>query len=282
MDLQKTGSFIAQARKAKGLTQKELAKLIGVTDKAVSRWETGTGFPEVSCLEPLADALEVSVLELLRGEYCEGDTVSVSSVDISMREALHVLNTGVKRGLVKVDTWFRRICAALVILLLLLLCLNLIFGFISRQISDERYLTWDGITGETLYTHQVAEESTMYMIYDHDAQTLHLAMINHTPFFFSRYKQVVLESTFSIPEWKILEYYTENENCNDMMYRVDIFIPQMRAGSFYFEYLILGAAKDQSVLSGFDLMYEKEVDGGIIYCAVTENRPGLDMFFPKK
>ena len=68
MDTQKTGLFICLLRKQKGLTQAELAERIGVTDKAVSRWETGKGFPDVSLLSPLAEALGTSVTELLAGE----------------------------------------------------------------------------------------------------------------------------------------------------------------------------------------------------------------------
>ena len=68
MDTQKTGHFICLLRKQRGLTQAELAARIGVTDKAVSRWETGKGFPDVSLLPPLAEALGTSVTELLAGE----------------------------------------------------------------------------------------------------------------------------------------------------------------------------------------------------------------------
>ena len=68
MDTQKTGTFLCILRKQKGLTQSQLAERIGVTDKAVSRWETGKGFPDVSLLQPLAEALDTSVTELLAGE----------------------------------------------------------------------------------------------------------------------------------------------------------------------------------------------------------------------
>ena len=68
MDTQKTGHFICLLRKQRGLTQAELAARIGVTDKAVSRWEPGKGFPDVSLLPPLAQALGTSVTELLAGE----------------------------------------------------------------------------------------------------------------------------------------------------------------------------------------------------------------------
>lgn len=71
----KTGAFIAQLRKEHHLTQKELAEKINVTDKAISRWETGKGLPEVSLLIPLADTLHVSVNELLTGERVEQDKI---------------------------------------------------------------------------------------------------------------------------------------------------------------------------------------------------------------
>lgn len=68
MDTQKFGAFIAQCRKEKSMTQSELAAKIMVTDKAVSRWERGKGFPDINLLLPLAEALEVSVLELMHSE----------------------------------------------------------------------------------------------------------------------------------------------------------------------------------------------------------------------
>lgn len=71
MDHQKTGLFIGALRREKGWTQKELADRLGVTDKAVSRWETGKGLPDVSLLRPLGDTLGVSVNELLAGEAVE-------------------------------------------------------------------------------------------------------------------------------------------------------------------------------------------------------------------
>lgn len=71
MDASKTGKLIAAKRKEKGLTQKELAEKIGVTDKAVSKWETGRGMPDVSVLEKLAEELEVTVSEILNGSEVE-------------------------------------------------------------------------------------------------------------------------------------------------------------------------------------------------------------------
>ena len=68
MDAEKFGAFIAAARKEKNMTQKALAGKLHVTDKAVSRWERGLGFPDIHTIEPLAEALGVTLLELLHAE----------------------------------------------------------------------------------------------------------------------------------------------------------------------------------------------------------------------
>ena len=68
MDQTVTGKFIKEIRKERGLTQKELAEKTGVSEKAVSKWETGRGFPDTGLILPLAEALQVSVNELLSGQ----------------------------------------------------------------------------------------------------------------------------------------------------------------------------------------------------------------------
>lgn len=60
--------LIATRRKEKGMTQKQLGSKLGVTDKVVSKWERGNGQPDINFLEPLAEALEVTISELLKGK----------------------------------------------------------------------------------------------------------------------------------------------------------------------------------------------------------------------
>lgn len=67
MDRYVTGAMIRRLREGRGMTQGELARLVDVGDKAVSRWECGRGYPDITLLEPLASALGVSVAELLAG-----------------------------------------------------------------------------------------------------------------------------------------------------------------------------------------------------------------------
>lgn len=80
MNAKKFGSFVAASRKEKGLTQLELASKLQVTDKAISRWERGIGFPDIGILEPLAEALGVTVLELLKSENLEQQDISAEDV----------------------------------------------------------------------------------------------------------------------------------------------------------------------------------------------------------
>ena len=68
MDRYVTGAMIKRLREAQNLTQLQLAERLCVSDKAVSKWETGRGYPDITLIEPLAAALGVSVIELLSGE----------------------------------------------------------------------------------------------------------------------------------------------------------------------------------------------------------------------
>lgn len=68
MDLLKTGNLIATLRKEAGLTQKEVAQKLGISPKAVSKWETGHGFPDVSLISNLSKLFQVDISKLLEGE----------------------------------------------------------------------------------------------------------------------------------------------------------------------------------------------------------------------
>ena len=69
IDNEKFGVFLAQLRKQKGFTQKELAQKLFVSDKAVSKWERGLSMPDIALLSPLANLFSVTITELLSGQY---------------------------------------------------------------------------------------------------------------------------------------------------------------------------------------------------------------------
>ena len=71
-----TGATIKQLRECRKLTQAELAEGIGVSSKTVSKWETAKGFPDITLLQPLAQALGISVIELMNGQYISNQNTS--------------------------------------------------------------------------------------------------------------------------------------------------------------------------------------------------------------
>ncbi len=92
MDKERTGQLITELRKEKGLTQKQLADALNVTDKAVSKWERGLSFPDISMLEPLSELLDVSIMEILAGERQTGDGT------LTREEAQDLINASVELG----------------------------------------------------------------------------------------------------------------------------------------------------------------------------------------
>lgn len=88
MNYETIGKFIQQKRKEKALTQKELANKLGVTDKAVSKWERGLGCPDVSILEVLAKELETTILEILKGRTIENEIIKVTEANDYVKETI--------------------------------------------------------------------------------------------------------------------------------------------------------------------------------------------------
>lgn len=125
MDTHRTGQLIAARRKELGLTQKQLAGQLNVSDRAVSKCERGAGFPDIALLEPLADALGLTVLSLLHGEADEPQPP-----DDTVRELVGTVYGETRRGLIRkarmVLTW---LFFAAVIGLLLFMLLDMAGAF---------------------------------------------------------------------------------------------------------------------------------------------------------
>ena len=79
MDQVKIGKFIAECRKKKKLTQAQLAEKLNITDRAISKWETGKGMPDSSIMLDLCNELEISVNELLSGEVIKMDNYNLKA-----------------------------------------------------------------------------------------------------------------------------------------------------------------------------------------------------------
>ena len=115
MNTQKTGQLIAQQRGALGLTQKQLASQLHISDRTVSRWERGVGFPDLSLLEPLADALGLSVIELLRGEHLPPEQQPTPQTEHTARDVLNSAGEMVRKT-ARRFRWLLTALAALVVL----------------------------------------------------------------------------------------------------------------------------------------------------------------------
>ena len=97
MDKLKVGSFIAEQRKLRSLTQKQFADMLGVTDKAVSRWETGKSYPDTETLEKISEVFEVSISDILSGEIAKPEN-KVEAADKNIIDAILLTKNQQKNG----------------------------------------------------------------------------------------------------------------------------------------------------------------------------------------
>ena len=129
----KIGSFIATLRKEKGLTQVQLAEKLNVTDKAVSRWETGKGLPESPLLIPLANALGITVNELLTGEKIPEEAFTQKSDD-NLVVAVQKTEKAVKQGKT----------VKLFLIVAIIICILSIWLLIKNVIDAQNTVTYVG------------------------------------------------------------------------------------------------------------------------------------------
>lgn len=129
MNAAKTGALIAQMRKEKGLTQRELAERVYVSVQAVSKWELGKNFPDLSLMEPLSDILDLTVSELLAGERGEAPK------DELVRDTLRL---GEEQFRPKIKRWRGLFIAAAIVLAAVLAALGYAWLRDNTQLLPQR------------------------------------------------------------------------------------------------------------------------------------------------
>ena len=118
MDPKKTGMIILEARKKYNMTQKDLAERLYVSDKAVSKWERGLCFPDISVLIPLTEILNISLYDLLRGEK-----VNKKEVEETLKDTINYSNSEIKRKKKKYIT----ISSIIILIIVLVSTISLMF-----------------------------------------------------------------------------------------------------------------------------------------------------------
>ncbi len=129
MDMQKTGNLISEKRKELGLTQKELGERLHVTVSAVSKWERGLSFPDITLLEDISTLLELSVEEILEGEKTIG--VQQDTHSLQTQKVLDVAKTQISGNKKKSKKIIYSILIALMIVVIAFLCVIICFSTID-------------------------------------------------------------------------------------------------------------------------------------------------------
>ena len=134
MNPKKIGEFIAQKRKEKGLNQKQLADKLYITDRAISKWETGRGIPDISIVDSLAKELDVEIIELLQGkEQKENDNVN------------SLINDSLKYGFNNAKEKTIQIVNTICITIFVIICSSLLFFNLRSTYMLNRTYTNNGV-----------------------------------------------------------------------------------------------------------------------------------------
>ena len=148
MDTIKTGAFIRERRKEQNMTQKDLADRLGITDRAVSKWERGINAPDLSTLEPLSKLLGVTITELIAGERAENKEEDVKAVLTYSAEQTARTRRAHRRVLV----WVLATAALAAAMVCAVLWLRGVFSVAERSISP------DGQISVTVYSRDIADD----------------------------------------------------------------------------------------------------------------------------
>lgn len=150
MDNVKTGALIREARTARGMTQKQLAEALNITDRAVSKWERGLSAPDIALLEPLAEALGVTVLELIRGEH---DESAAPEADAAVRETLDYSRAALHTRLRRLN--IRHLRAVILALLIIAAAAYYVLVVRGAAFVVDRVSSPDGASTAVIYDRHV-------------------------------------------------------------------------------------------------------------------------------
>lgn len=131
MDQEKVGNFIRECRLKKNLSQTDLANKLGITNKAVSKWENGRCMPDISLLEPLSEILEVSINEIIKGEKIT--KIDKEVADENIRRALSYYESAKRRRFI-----FKVVCLFIIVGVFKLIVIGsaLLYSVLSAKVIE--------------------------------------------------------------------------------------------------------------------------------------------------
>ncbi len=211
MDSKKIGGFIAERRKALGMTQLELANRLNITDRAVSKWENGRGMPDISLIKPLCEELEITVNDLLSGEKLQENQIEAKSEE-------NIINT-LSFTNKKQKNYKKIIIAAIIITLLPIITLFSLFCIDMHRMKNNEsvfFSTWG-------YSYAPPIDLNSEKI--EFAVEKYIADINNKDYlhyenekYFAASNVYLIEETrekqeYNVYAWVLCESYYQAENC---------------------------------------------------------------------
>lgn len=170
MNQDKIGKFILELRKNKNMTQAELAEKLGVTDRAISKWENGRGLPDLSLMKPLCDELGITVNELLGGE-------KLTNQDYKKRSEENILNTidYTDKKIKKSKKIFGIILISIILIIIILILMFLIDVRRMNQNKPVIFSTWGYQYVPAIDLNEIALERAIkeYIVNKGDSESKH-------------------------------------------------------------------------------------------------------------
>ncbi len=206
MNQERIGKFILELRTKKKMTQQELGNKIGVTDRAISKWENGRGLPDISLIEPLCKELGITVNELLSGEKIQKEQEKEKFEE----NIINTLNYSNK----KIKTKKRIILSLLSIIIIILLILSTLFIIDINRMKNNKpvlFSTWGYEYAPPLNLDSISLENTIkeYLIKESESNTHH----NNEKSFVALKTYLIKETehNYYVYSWVLEEkYYIEN------------------------------------------------------------------------
>lgn len=218
MNTEKIGKFIAQKRKDKNYTQKELALKLGVTDRAVSKWERGLGCPDISLLEDLSKILDISIVELLNGEQKE-------DVKILEKDLINSMKISKENEKNKIINNLNIILETIIILVIsMLVILNIInsIELNEKETNDLDNNIVERTNNLEKYINIIKNNKGKYS--DKDYKKIIAYVIDLDKLFSKETKQLLNKSEYTLKDYYEFEkyyfnnYYVDYNNLNKSLY----------------------------------------------------------------